>query len=84
MLSNVDENRLVVRARVDAAHSVETCRQSRRDLSGQVTILVGFVVETFEERERLRVQWFSRLQRRDCLNDHVAVAYNDPVIVDGL
>ena len=65
VLSNGDENRLVVRARVDAAHSVETSRQSRRDLGGQSVIRGGYVVETLEEREHLRVQRLSRLQRRN-------------------
>ena len=65
MLSHIDENRLVIRARVDAAHPVGTGRQSRRDLGGQDTILVGYFVETFEERELLRVQRFSRLRRRN-------------------
>ena len=64
VLSNGDENRLVVRARVDGAHSVETSRQSRRDLGGQ-NVILGFLVETLEEREHLRVQRLGRLQRRN-------------------
>jgi len=54
VLSNVDENRLVVRARVDAANSVGTSRQTGRDLGGQDSI-IGRVVETLEERELLGV-----------------------------
>ena len=54
MLSNVGESRLVIRARVDAAHSVGTSRQARRDLGGQDAIF-SRVVETLEEREFRRV-----------------------------
>jgi hypothetical protein len=83
VLSNVDENRLVVRARVDAAHSERTGRQAGRYVGGQDAIL-GRFVETFEEREDVRVLRLGRLQRRKFLNDHVARPYNDPVVVDGL
>jgi hypothetical protein len=83
VLSNGAENRLVIRARVDAAHSVETSKQARFYLSGQDAIL-GRCVESFEKRELLRVQRFSRVQRRNRLNDHVAVAYNEPFVVNGL
>ena len=83
MLSNGDKNRLVVRTRVDAAHSVYTSRQARGDIGGQEAIL-GWCVESFKKHEHLRVQRLIRLQRRKCLNDHVAVTFNQPVIVDGL
>jgi hypothetical protein len=83
VLSNGDENRLVIRARVDAAHLIETSRQAGFYLSGQDAIL-GRFVETFEKRKLLRVQRFSRLQRGNRLNDHVAVAYNEPFVVNGL
>ena len=83
MRSNVGESRLVVRARVDAAHSVGTSRQAGRDLGGQDAIF-SLVVETLEEREFLRVQRLSRFQRRERLNDYVAVAFNNPISVDRL
>jgi hypothetical protein len=70
-------------ARVDAAHSVGTSRQATLDLSRQDAIL-GRRVETFEEHELLWIQRRNRLQRRNCLNAHVAVALNDPVVVNGL
>jgi len=83
VLSNVNENRLVVRARVDAAHSIGTSSQAAWYLGGQDTIL-GLFIETFEEREHGRIQRLSRLQVRHCLNDHVTMALNDPVVVDRL
>ena len=83
VLSNVDENRLVVRARVDAADSVGTSGQAVRDFGGQDTTL-SLVVKTLEEREIIRVYWLSCSQRRKELNDHVAVAFNEPVSVDSL
>ena len=83
VLSNGDENRLVVRTRVHAAHSVGTSRQAKRDLGGQDAIFVR-CVETFKEHEHLRVQRPSRIQSRNCLNDHVAMTFNQPVFGDGL
>lgn len=83
VLSNGDENRLVIRARVDAAHTVETSRQATRDLGGQ-DVIYGHIVEPFEEREQLWIQRYNRVQSSNCLNDHVAVAYNEPIVVDGL
>ena len=83
VLSNSDENRLVIRARVDAAHTVETSRQATRDLGGQ-DVIDGHVVETLEEREHQWIQRHNRVQSSNCLNDHVAVALNEPVVVDGL
>jgi len=83
VLSNVGERRLVIRARVDATHSVGTSRQAGRNLGGQDAIF-SLVVETLEEREFLRVQRLSRFQRRERLNDYVAVAFNNPISVDSL
>ena len=83
MLSNIDENRLVVRARVDGTHSVGTSIQARRDISGQDTIL-SWIVETLEEREDGRVQSLCGTQRIKLLNDDMAVAYNETISVDGL
>lgn len=83
MLSNVDKTRLVVRARVDAANSVVTSGQAGQDISGQDAI-ISRGVKTLEEREIVRVQRLSCIQRRHALNDNVAVAYNEPVSVDSL
>jgi hypothetical protein len=83
VLSNGDENRLMIYARVDAAHSVGTSGQATRDLGGQDAIL-GCLVKTFEEHELLRIQRLNRIQSTHRLNDHVAVAYDDPVVVDSL
>ena len=83
VLSNGDENRLVVHTRVDAAHSVGTSRQAKRDVGGQNAIR-GRCVESFKEHELVRVQRLRRIQGRNCLNDQVAVAFNQPVFVDGL
>ena len=74
----------MIRARVDAAHSVGTSRQAGRDLGGQEDAIASRVVETLEEREFLRVQRLSRFQRRERLNDYVTVAFNNPISVDGL
>jgi len=73
----------MIRARVDAAHSEETSIQATCDFGGQDAIH-GHLVDTFEEREHLWIQRLFRLQRRNCLNDHVAVSFNDPFVVDGL
>jgi len=54
----------MIRARVDAAHSVETSSQATRDFGGQDAIL-GRRVETFEELEHLWIQRLFRLQRRN-------------------
>jgi len=64
VLSNGDENRLMIRARVDAAHSVETSIQAVCDFGGQDAIL-GRRVETFEECEILWIQRIFRLQSRN-------------------
>jgi hypothetical protein len=73
----------MVRARIDAAHSVGTSWQAGRDIGGQDAIL-SRVVETLEESEDGGVQRLGRGQRRKHLNGHMAVAYNGSVSVDGL
>ena len=83
VLSNGDENRLVVRTRVDAAHSVGTSRQASGHIGGQEATY-GRCVESFKEHEYLRVQRLSRIQSRNCLNDQVAMTFNQPVFGDGL
>jgi len=73
----------MVRARVDAAHSVGTSWQAGRDIGGQDAIR-SRGVETLEESEDGGVQGRGRGQRRKRLDGHMAVAYNESVSVDGL
>jgi len=82
VLGDTNETRLVVRARHDGAQSVDTSRQAR-DVSGQLSIL-SRRIETLEEREDLWVQRGGRGLIRHRLNDHVAVADDDSIFINGL
>ncbi len=56
VLSNSDQDGLMVRCGVDRSKTIAASRETVRDVSGQDTV-VGLVVETLEESEDVRVRW---------------------------
>jgi hypothetical protein len=83
VLSDTNETRLVVGARHDGAQSVVSSRKAR-DVSGQLVILIKRRIETLEEHEDSWVLRGGRSRRRNTLHDHVAVADDDSLVINGL
>lgn len=81
MLSNRPKDRLMVCASVDGREAVSTGRQPARDVSRQNTIYGG-QVEALEEREHVRIQRGSLIERIQLLDDDVRVANDSAGAID--
>lgn len=81
MLSDGDEDRLMVRCSVDRGHTVDTSRETSGDVGGDDTADCC-TVDTLEEGELGRVQGGSLSERVERLNDDVRVTNDITLSVD--
>ena len=73
MLSNSDDDRLVVRRRVDGAETISSCWNTSSNINIEYTI-GSSIVDTLEEREPGWVSWCGLVECLQLLDDDVGVA----------
>ena len=79
VLSDGDNNRLVVGGRVDRAQTVKAFRQPSGHVRRENTI-DGLTVDTFEECKVLRIQRLGAFEGGDFLDDEVRMAEDSTVV----